>query len=152
MIRRLPRSTRTDTLFPYTTLFRSTDRRNFLGLMAAGATAVVGAPVSARQVRSKFPPDVGSKFYADGRVHPFPGNTVICHVPQQGEHSGCFNALLDIYREAPAHPFVRKITLLPPSSYHMAIFGGANDKPREPKHWPAHQIGKASCRERVWQK
>src|SRR3546814_1123827 len=88
----------------------STDRRNFLGLMAAGATAVVGAPVSARQVRSKFPPDVGSKFYADGRVHPFPGNTVICHVPQQGEHSGCFNALLDIYREAPAHPFVRKIT------------------------------------------
>src|SRR3546814_7288625 len=88
-------------------------------------------------VRSKFPPDVGSKFYADGRVHPFPGNTVICHVPQQGEHSGCFNALLDIYREAPAHPFVRKITLLPPSSYHMTIFGGANDKPRERKSWPA---------------
>src|SRR3546814_11281869 len=77
---------------------QSTVRRNFLVLMAAGATSVVGAPVSARQVRSKFPPDVGSKFYADGRVHPFPGNTVICHVPQQGEHSGCFNALLDIYR------------------------------------------------------
>src|SRR3546814_3233777 len=28
MIRRPPRSTRTDTLFPYTTLFRSTDKRN----------------------------------------------------------------------------------------------------------------------------
>src|SRR3546814_3898739 len=28
MIRRPPRSTRTDTLFPYTTLFRSKDRRN----------------------------------------------------------------------------------------------------------------------------
>src|SRR3546814_8705214 len=27
MIQRPPRSTRTDTLFPYTTLFRSTDRR-----------------------------------------------------------------------------------------------------------------------------
>src|SRR3546814_5751785 len=27
MIRRPPRSTRTDTLFPYTTLFRSSDRR-----------------------------------------------------------------------------------------------------------------------------
>src|SRR3546814_4475146 len=27
MIRRPPRSTRTDTLFPYTTLFRSTDRQ-----------------------------------------------------------------------------------------------------------------------------
>src|SRR3546814_6278787 len=28
MLRRPPRSTRTDTLFPYTTLFRSTRRRN----------------------------------------------------------------------------------------------------------------------------
>src|SRR3546814_16465719 len=29
MIRRPPRSTRTDTLFPYTTLFRSTEARDF---------------------------------------------------------------------------------------------------------------------------
>src|SRR3546814_10195978 len=29
MLRRPPRSTRTDTLFPYTTLFRSTGRRGF---------------------------------------------------------------------------------------------------------------------------
>src|SRR3546814_14713056 len=32
MIRRPPRSTRTDTLFPYTTLFRSAHRRQPLGL------------------------------------------------------------------------------------------------------------------------
>src|SRR3546814_17626799 len=31
MIRRPPRSTRTDTLFPYTTLFRSTPSRSVLG-------------------------------------------------------------------------------------------------------------------------
>src|SRR3546814_4484130 len=31
MIRRPPRSTRTDTLFPYTTLFRSRDRRDMVG-------------------------------------------------------------------------------------------------------------------------
>src|SRR3546814_19427205 len=31
MIRRPPRSTRTDTLFPYTTLFRSIDLRSCLG-------------------------------------------------------------------------------------------------------------------------
>src|SRR3546814_14675395 len=31
MIRRPPRSTRTDTLFPYTTLFRSLYRRNLVG-------------------------------------------------------------------------------------------------------------------------
>src|SRR3546814_4280535 len=35
MIRRPPRSTRTDTLFPYTTLFRS--RPGHLGLLAGGA-------------------------------------------------------------------------------------------------------------------
>src|SRR3546814_13910108 len=34
MIRRPPRSTRTDTLFPYTTLFRSTTREPMRGLVA----------------------------------------------------------------------------------------------------------------------
>src|SRR3546814_11801543 len=33
MIRRPPRSTRTDTLFPYTTLFRSAFRQGFHGLL-----------------------------------------------------------------------------------------------------------------------
>src|SRR3546814_10068488 len=32
MIRRPPRSTRTDTLFPYTTLFRSAGERNSIGM------------------------------------------------------------------------------------------------------------------------
>src|SRR3546814_20115697 len=36
MIRRPPRSTRTDTLFPYTTLFRS------IGIVGAGKTPIVG--------------------------------------------------------------------------------------------------------------
>src|SRR3546814_9713325 len=36
MIRRPPRSTRTDTLFPYTTLFRSPDRRSRDGHGAVG--------------------------------------------------------------------------------------------------------------------
>src|SRR3546814_4274698 len=42
MIRRPPRSTRTDTLFPYTTLFRSLDRRQIVTRHAgvAGAFAV----------------------------------------------------------------------------------------------------------------
>src|SRR3546814_5997605 len=37
MIRRPPRSTRTDTLFPYTTLFRSLDRCRLSGLSAGQA-------------------------------------------------------------------------------------------------------------------
>src|SRR3546814_3452606 len=63
MIRRPPRSTRTDTLFPYTTLFRSADRR---------ARALDGRPdhrLSARKPRThdRF---LGS---VRGRPRPPPG-------------------------------------------------------------------------------
>src|SRR3546814_4517522 len=39
MIRRPPRSTRTDTLFPYTTLFRSFPRKQYLDTFETGFTA-----------------------------------------------------------------------------------------------------------------
>src|SRR3546814_1818966 len=45
MIRRPPRSTRTDTLFPYTTLFRSLHRRAPDALVCQGARAVAAAPL-----------------------------------------------------------------------------------------------------------
>lgn len=80
---------------------------------------------------------VGRKFLSDGRVRPFAGNTIICHLPQQGARSEPFHALLDIYREAPRHAFMRKVTLLPTSSYHVTIFAGANDQERKPGLWPA---------------
>lgn len=113
-------------------------RRNFLQLATIGAAGLAAAPsgLLARQ-RAAYPPDVGSKFYPDGRVHPFAGNTIICHLPQQGDHAAAFDAMLDIYREAPAHSFMRKVGVLPPSSYHMTLFGGANDRPRRPENWPA---------------
>src|SRR3546814_19536198 len=41
MIRRPPRSTRTDTLFPYTTLFRSVSRKDMLNGVAVRAASVV---------------------------------------------------------------------------------------------------------------
>src|SRR3546814_4407673 len=44
MIRRPPRSTRTDTLFPYTTLFRS--RSLALGAFEHGALCILGRPVA----------------------------------------------------------------------------------------------------------
>src|SRR3546814_12560437 len=55
MIRRPPRSTRTDTLFPYTTLFRSVARRDTLDafrfLMSAGNVPLVVAGLDvARQI------------------------------------------------------------------------------------------------------
>src|SRR3546814_7368294 len=53
MIRRPPRSTRTDTLFPYTTLFRSAaDRRVAARPVAAGAAAA-GAPSNSMPNRSE---------------------------------------------------------------------------------------------------
>src|SRR3546814_5746284 len=48
MIRRPPRSTRTDTLFPYTTLFRSQWRRPAFGRRNAQATQASGTSRSAR--------------------------------------------------------------------------------------------------------
>ncbi|MDE8650708.1 DUF1868 domain-containing protein [Novosphingobium album (ex Liu et al. 2023)] len=120
-------------------LLAGTSRRNFLGLAAAGAAAgITTAPSSllARQSPT-YPPDVGRKFYPDGRVHPFAGSTIICHLPQQGEHAACFNSILDIFREAPRHRFMRKVAMLPPSSYHMTVFGVANDQSRKRESWPA---------------
>ena len=119
-------------------------RREFLALAAAGGTTLAFAKGAVARERikppafpSKYPPDVDSKFYADGRVHPFRGNTLVCHLAQQGPDAACFDALLDVYRDAPAHGFTRKLALLPPSSYHMTVFGGANDKPRLRQSWPA---------------
>src|SRR3546814_11108127 len=65
MIRRPPRSTRTDTLFPYTTLFRSppircpgddmTMRGRFWMAWLAAATIAMGAAPAAAQVRTIDP-------------------------------------------------------------------------------------------------
>src|SRR3546814_19139555 len=51
MIRRPPRSTRTDTLFPYTTLFRSARRFRFLDALVPQYSGV-GAALSGHRGRS----------------------------------------------------------------------------------------------------
>src|SRR3546814_3155896 len=55
MIRRLPRSTRTDTLFPYTTLFRSLDSGAAIRLpsdvTALGPGGEIGDPAAGGDVR-----------------------------------------------------------------------------------------------------
>src|SRR3546814_5664472 len=52
MIRRPPRSTRTDTLFPYTTLFRSDRRRSPRADCAAAAGGFARLPVGADSYRA----------------------------------------------------------------------------------------------------
>ncbi|WP_206244716.1 DUF1868 domain-containing protein [Novosphingobium terrae] len=111
-------------------------RRTFL----AGSTALLaglGTAARAGSPEQGTPPDVGRKFLANGQVMPFAGNTIICHLPQQGPDSAPFDALLDVYRVLPAREWARKVTVLPPSSYHMTIIGGANDKERRRPLWPA---------------
>src|SRR3546814_7687494 len=69
MIRRPPRSTRTDTLFPYTTLFRSAGRR---ARQVRGRTAVRGVaeePHRTRQGRCGGLPDHGHVPDAPRRGH-----------------------------------------------------------------------------------
>ncbi|HEX7641448.1 MAG TPA: DUF1868 domain-containing protein [Burkholderiaceae bacterium] len=83
------------------------------------------------------PHDVGRKFDANGAVRRFAGNTFIGHVAQQGEDFPTFDALLDIYREFPRHDFAAKISLTPPSSYHITVFGGLNEEDRGTPRWPA---------------
>jgi hypothetical protein len=117
--------------------FAKSSRRTFLQLAGATVAGSVGSAAARTQAeQSEYPPSVGVKFAKDGRVISFPGNTLICHLDQQGEHAGCFNALLNIYRDAAAEPFMKEVTLLPPSSYHMTVFGAADDFNRRPGDWP----------------
>ena len=115
-------------------------RRALFGRSAAvlgGAGFFSLASTSARgQSPDNTPPDVGRKFFRDGRVKEFKGNTIICHLPQQDAGYRTFDALLGIYRDVPSYAFARKLAILPPSSYHMTIFGGANDLGRKPGLWP----------------
>src|SRR3546814_7377770 len=53
MIRRPPRSTRTDTLFPYTTLFRSDDVFRFPSCPAPGTLATTAAQPGARHLHDR---------------------------------------------------------------------------------------------------
>src|SRR3546814_6220741 len=55
MIRRPPRSTRTDTLFPYTTLFRSHDARCGAGKIAARDRGARGAAAGRQRARARRP-------------------------------------------------------------------------------------------------
>src|SRR3546814_20240705 len=75
MLRRPPRSTRTDTLFPYTTLFRSAGGGEGSGATNRRAGAVragEGVPphaggAEARRVGAGAPPGVGSDLDGAGR-------------------------------------------------------------------------------------
>lgn len=74
------------------------------------------------------------KFDAHGNVLRFPGNTLICHVPLFTPLSDALTAVRDQIR---AGPYAEALAMLPPESYHMTVFEGANDLARTRERWPA---------------
>ncbi|KAH6608181.1 hypothetical protein Trco_004494 [Trichoderma cornu-damae] len=75
----------------------------------------------------------GKKFNGKGQVLPFPGNTIICHLPLV---SALHKALLPIHERLQSSRFTEFYALLPPSSWHMTIFEGVCDQMRKPGIWP----------------
>lgn len=73
------------------------------------------------------------KFHRDGRPKPFAGNTVIRHLPPDGWLA---LGIAEVRAEAAAANFAGKLALLPINSYHMTVFGGADDQKRTPGLWP----------------
>jgi hypothetical protein len=87
------------------------------------------------------PPSVGYKFDSDGNALPFPGNTVIFPVDPA---SRLYTVLLQVHEDLKKRSYTRKIALLPPASYHVTIFNGADDRHRQPPLWPAGLPGTVS--------
>lgn len=80
-----------------------------------------------------YPSGVGMKFNIDGSVRAFPGNTIICHLPQTSKLSA---ALLVLYEQLRSSTLAHLYTLLPPPSWHMTMFEGVLDALRSPGFWP----------------
>lgn len=66
-------------------------------------------------------PGKGGKFDHQGRVLPWPGNTIICHIDQE---SAAFAALVALQNQIKQSKFAENFTFLPPPSFHMTVFGG----------------------------
>jgi len=85
-----------------------------------------------------FPKAVGSKFFPDGQVRPFPGNSIICHLTGAAALTGVLDRLHERLRLSNA---ARCYTLLPPSSWHMTVFDCVCDQRRETapaSRWPVN--------------
>lgn len=116
---------------------RGITRRTALQLLTGMATTLTyGSLFAEPQSAQPDPqtPGLGKKFDADGRVLPFAGNTVICPVDHKSEFHRELSRVHDEWQD---HQFIRRIALVPPASYHMTVFSGANDQDRRPGRWPS---------------
>lgn len=84
--------------------------------------------------KSEYPSGVPSKFSSSGQVQPFPGNTILAHIPPT-------SPLLPVLQQLYAYisqqaDIATKVALLPPSSWHMTIIEGVCKAHREETQWP----------------
>src|SRR3546814_19600904 len=121
MIRRPPRSTRTDTLFPYTTLFRSPDLGAVAGDARLRGRHLDGVAVRGRRRAGEFRPDLAHA----GIAGPVAGHFALVDRPsEEGARARRY-----------AGPVARALTHLP--------------RPRRgPGGLPRRNKGKATGRER----
>src|SRR3546814_7626696 len=89
MIRRPPRSTRTDTLFPYTTLFRSR-RVSKSTADCRGWSSATMASVCRRKCLNVC------SSHSSRRTRPVPALAFICHVNRSEEHTSELQSLMRI--------------------------------------------------------
>src|SRR3546814_18044838 len=133
MIRRPPRSTRTDTLFPYTTLFRSPGLLTVQHVLVAVTDSLhlergqIGPGV--RLAERLRPPDFASEQRREERG-PLRLRAVVQDPRRAGVETGT--------REGEARPGTAQLVV----EDRRALFGVA---------LPAIQLGRAACRERVCQ-
>src|SRR3546814_14448514 len=134
MIRRPPRSTRTDTLLPYTTLFRS----------AAAATQINLTVVK-----------VGNTFVnlhlIDPTKDPYAGIRQSRNLREVAtSYDPTFRAKNDVFQFNAEFSVSPEINLYSQTSYSRDNYNSTQDYNRL-NPGPVFQIGRASCRERVCQ-
>lgn len=92
----------------------------------------------------QYAPAVGNKFYEDGTVRQFPGNTIICFADPQGQ---AYQEAEWVHHQLQQAPYAEKFALLPPSSFHMTVFELICDFVRETSNWSSQLSLDASLAE-----
>lgn len=78
--------------------------------------------------------DIGRKFYEDGSVRRYPGNTVVADVVPG---MSAYDVMLHLKQMVIDAGFDHEVILMPADSYHMTVFRGLNDQVRVDSNWPA---------------
>jgi hypothetical protein len=118
-----------------------------LGTLATARPSFVQAQMTQREaeIAANIPTaDTKLKFNPDGSRRPFAGNTVICHLQPQGATR---DAVERIATDLKRSSLMRKISLLPPTSYHMTVYPGVNDQGRDITGWPSYVAKDATIEE-----